>query len=337
MHFKNYEEIDPDIWDDFVEKSPDGWLYQRSKYINWAIEEGNESFCFGMFNDSNKLVGIFPIYLSKDISGKIIKKTIKTFKTGYSGFALDGEFKEKGRKKHLKLIFGYIDELAKENNVSSLEIRQSNIAPGFCVKGSKDFNILWSYGCYHHLTDPPRLTNIIDLQLTEPEIKAQMDEDCRAIINQTCRKKDLVFKPGNLEDIELYWKIHNSSWARTGLNPHPLSHFESMLNAIGDNVHLFFCYFNDEPIAAVMIHVDKQNALYYGGCSLELAKKHKANNFLLFNTMLHYKNIGYRHFEVGVFDSCLSKNQKEYNVGRYKAQFSSFPSLSLEGVKFFSI
>ena len=107
-----------------------------------------------------------------------------------------------------------------------------------------------------------------------------------------------------------------------------------MFENFGKNtIRLFFAEYNEKPVAAVMIHMYKDMCFYWGGCSYSEALKLKANNYLLYQTMLSLKNSGKKIFAVGLFQSFPGKNTKEYTVGQYKAQFVRDYYTAFEGVK----
>jgi len=77
-----------------------------------------------------------------------------------------------------------------------------------------------------------------------------------------------------------------------------------------------------------MLHIYKNSACYWG--ALKDALKLGANNYLLWNCILWAKRNSLDFFEVGVFDSFPFGSAKEYSVGMYKKQFSSYYFLENE-------
>jgi len=209
MYIKEYSKIEKEKWDDLVDKSPDGWLYQTSSYIDYASRNGNKSVSFAVFSDNNEMVGLCPLYFgdqfafSKNIILLYLQAGFKKFfqplldffnlwtynvlYTGFSGPVVSPALGEKGRKKTLKFIYKHIDKIAKENKAEALEVRLTDLSSSNLPPMRKDRNPLWEMGIAEHLFFPPRSCVILDLNKSEESLLSEMDKDCRAEIRQAER------------------------------------------------------------------------------------------------------------------------------------------------------
>jgi lipid II:glycine glycyltransferase (peptidoglycan interpeptide bridge formation enzyme) len=173
---------------------------------------------------------------------------------------------------------------------------------------------------------------MLDLSKSEQELRKDMDEDCRSEINKAERNA-ITFCPDS-DNIREYHYIHKVSWNRTFGSHLPLKHFEDMVSYLEkDKVKLFFAQYKERNVSAILLHIYKDSAFYWGACSLEEGLKVRVNNYLLWSTILWAKSKGYKWFEIGLFQPYPGSNYKEYSVGQYKAQFSNNYYPALEGKK----
>ena len=358
MKYIPYNDIPREDWDRLVETSPDGWLYQTSGYIDWAVREGNKSVSFGVLTDTGDLKAAVPLYLAHaapfragkisryfhKASGRLTRAAgvasplgLRKLISGYSGPVLAADLGGKGRRKMWREIMAGIDLLAAKHRADTLELRLTDVAPGNLPPLRPEANPLWSAGAYEHLSVPPRLFAAIDLTRSEEELRAGLDGDCR---NELVRaeKAGILCRPGSCAELGLYHSIHEASWKRTGAAPHALSHFSGMCRCLGGDARLklFFAESGRAPVAAVLLHAFKESVFYYGGCSLPDGMKLKANNLLLFSAVLWARQAGYKWFGVGLFECSPGRDAKEYSVGKYKTQFTRTYFEAFEGAKYYT-
>jgi len=360
MHIVEYQNINKKEWDKLVEKSPDGWLYQTSSYIDYATRSGNKSFSFAVFSDNNEMIGLCPLYFGDQFSysNNIILKyiqagskkflqpvldilnlwTYKTLYTGFSGPVISTELGEKGRKKTLKFLFGHIDKLAQKNKAEALEVRLTDLSLSNLPPLRKARNPLWEFGIAEHLFYPSRSCVILDLEKNEEKLLSEMDKDCRAEIRQAERNGLKVRQGSSKKDLKLFHQIHIPSWNRTGMHPQAFEHYDEMWKHLGGEktIKLFFAEQEGKAVSAVLLHTFKDGVFYWGGCSLPEALKLKANNYLLWSAAKWAKSAGYKWFEIGIFDSFKGSNHKEYSVGQYKAQFTNEYFIPFEAQKVYT-
>lgn len=332
------DEIPADSWDRLVQESPEGWLYQTSSWINHAVRLGAKSMGFGMLSEKGTLLGIFPLY-RQDLNVRNIF-SIRRLYTGLSGPVLSPSLTGKARKKVWLDMFRYVDFIARRDGIDLLQVRLTTMAPAYLPPLRPLINPLFLAG----LTSPLRLgleekvqplTRVIHLEKTEDQILSEMDGDCRAAVRQA-ERNGLIFKEGfNLLDVRAYSELHNTSWTRTGLSPHPSSYFEDMWDALSPihAVKFFFAEKDGERIAAIILHIYKKSVFYWGGCSKEGTLSWRPNNFMLWQAIRWAKINGYEYFEIGQFYPAPFGNEKEFNVGKFKVQFGKDEFVPFDGQK----
>ena len=164
-----------------------------------------------------------------------------------------------------------------------------------------------------------------------------MDGDCRAAIRQASRFGITVEVAEKREDLNDFVALHSSTWNRTGSDAHELDYFTAMwdhFHGIGA-MKVLFALHQEKRIAAVIIHVFKDAAFYWAGCSEFASLKLRPNNILLWEAMREARANGAKWFEVGYFYAAPGPSRKEYNIGKYKSQFGSDQLIPFEGQKIY--
>ena len=330
--------VSRDDWDLLVTESPEGWLYQTDKWIELAGHWGSKSNSFGVRTNSGKLIAAFPLYRDDIVLRKLFR--IKRLYTGLSGPVMASDLNEMTRKRIWKFMFAYVDQLAREQQIDILQVRLTTTAPAYYKPLRQDINPLFFVG----LTSPlgigldevaQPLTRVVYLEKTKDELFKELDSDCRAAVRQAERKGLQFVEGSSLQDVESYWKIHQKSWSRTGLVPHPFRYFEEMWDFFchDRSFRFFFAESEGEKVSGIILHAFKQSVFYWGGCSLRDSLSLRPNNFLLWNAIVWAKSHGYHFFEIGQFYPHPTSNKKEYSVGKYKEQFGKDELVPFEGQK----
>ena len=120
MTILDYHQIDKSDWDRVVENSPDGWLYHRSAFIDYAVNRSYQSHSFGVVGDDGKVVAVCPLYFYKESTGRtpmntflrkvtnriwrkatgkrLLDESVNVLHNWYSGPVLDASLRRKGRR-----------------------------------------------------------------------------------------------------------------------------------------------------------------------------------------------------------------------------------------------
>lgn len=354
----HYNDIDKIVWDKFVENSNDGWLYHTTQWIDY-FSLSYENYSFGI-KQGNKLLAVCPLYLIKGFApyskNPIYKQFQRVFNkfckfildkhffeekillSGYSGPAFSNDIGRKYLRSIKRKMMSYVDEIAKDMCVNCLELRFVDLSPSMLPPIRSYVNPFWDVGVCTQYCTPPRLFAYVDLSKDIEIIRKNIDEDCRCEINKA-KALGVSFRVGTKDDVDKYHSIHSISWRRTAGFCLPVETYRGMYDSLcpNMNIKLLFAQSKDEDVATVMLHLYKEAVFYWGGASLEKALELRANNYLLFNAIKWSKENGYKWFGVGLFDVFPGKNLKEYNVGRYKAQFTKDYFTSYEAKKYYKL
>lgn len=331
-----FAEIDPVEWDNLVQRSPEGWLYQTTPWIGLAGITGSVPLCFGIRSQSGHLVALLPLYREDPFVFGPFR--LRRVHTGLSGPVLEPLLTSKVRLTVWKQLFAAVDQIAEEQHADLFQVRLTNVAPAYQPDLRPSVNPLFSVGMASPLTldlmhtwQP--LSRVMMLEKPEEQLLKEMDGDCRAAVRQAQRGGVSVHVSDDRSVLNEFTALHAATWNRTGLKAHDQMYFEAMWDRFHDkgSMRVLFAQHEGKRIAGVIVHLFKDAALYWAGCSQFAALKLRPNNLLLWEAILDAKKCGKRCFEIGYFYAAPGPSAKEYNIGKYKSQFGVDTIVPLEG------
>jgi lipid II:glycine glycyltransferase (peptidoglycan interpeptide bridge formation enzyme) len=146
-------------------------------------------------------------------------------------------------------------------------------------------------------TIQPRRTILISLTQSEDELLAAMKQKTRYNI-RLAEKKLIVIRPS--DDLETFHKMMLVTGARDGIGAHARSYYEKayQLYHPTGQCELLFAYFEDQPIAAVMIFAAGKTAWYVYGASTEIERNRMPTYLLQWEAIRWAKQHGYSIYDL---------------------------------------
>ena len=316
-------------WKGFFANSPDRCLYHGGSYLEFATRENGFAGILGIEKEGEPFVA-FPIHPRRRHS----------FTTGYSGILFAQVPTEKQLRKRIEVL----REFLILNRNFNIEIIQS--AQAISYKDDHRRNMLAAQlgelpsfriqNCYTRVLDlsnyefnqdlveldPTVNQDVERLLLTfEGEVRSQIRKALRSGLS--LRFYDLSIEIERKQYLEGFIPVHEESWLRTGMRPHPRSYLEGLtlavINSGGRDLGVTVNH-NSAVVAAVNVHVYGGNSLYWSGCSSEVGKRMNANPLALLGGMIAARHYGAEVYEIGRFFPG-EKSSKERAITAYKAQF----------------
>jgi hypothetical protein len=312
--------------DAFVRASPDHTVYHRPPYIGFARER-NGAADLVMLSSSGQPLVAFPFHPGP-----------RRVSTGYAGVCLPNG--------HAALRRGLaaMSDLMRLNRGIRFQSLQSAQAPatddipragllgclvdGLEVRQDRLHTRLLRLPALDRQPQPPPST--ISLDDSHESLMSGYDGSLRNQVRQASRhgvRARVVVPRDAAEAREVYsvfLPIHNASWRRTGMEPHPLGYLLGLDAAVraagGSDVVVLAQNAAGIAVAAVSCHVYADRAIYWSGCSLAEALPLRANSFCLHAAVLAAQWMGVRTFELGRFRP-RETDAKELSVTSYKAGF----------------
>jgi lipid II:glycine glycyltransferase (peptidoglycan interpeptide bridge formation enzyme) len=105
----------------------------------------------------------------------------------------------------------------------------------------------------------------------------------------------------SLEDIKSYYDLHQQTYHRTGVKPHPYEYFEAIWKYFGERglARFFMAKCNGRVVAADNIAVFKNKSLYWTNASAHDYLKTGVNKLLQWEAIKWAREAGIETYEVG--------------------------------------
>ncbi len=145
-------------------------------------------------------------------------------------------------------------------------------------------------------TIQPRRTILLDLNQSENDLLAAMKQKTRYNI-RLAEKKEIVVKPS--DDVDSFHKMMLITGSRDGIGAHSRSYYEKAYRLFHetDQCELFFAYFGDIPIAAVMIFATGKTAWYVYGASTEVERNRMPTYLLQWEAIRWARQRGFKTYD----------------------------------------
>jgi peptidoglycan pentaglycine glycine transferase (the first glycine) len=146
-------------------------------------------------------------------------------------------------------------------------------------------------------TIQPRRTILLALSQSEDELLAAMKQKTRYNI-RLAEKKEITVKPS--DDLDTFHKMMLVTGARDGIGAHMRSYYEKAYHLYhpSGQVELLFAYFENQPIAAVMIFAAGKTAWYVYGASTEIERNRMPTYLLQWEAIRWAKQHGYTVYDL---------------------------------------
>jgi lipid II:glycine glycyltransferase (peptidoglycan interpeptide bridge formation enzyme) len=132
---------------------------------------------------------------------------------------------------------------------------------------SAAINFLTLSGFIPAETIQPRTSSIVDIGEAEDAILAAMKQKTRYNI-RLAAKKGVVVRQGNAAGVEIFHTLSLTTSERDNFGVHSLDYYQSAYNLFApDHCALFIAEFKGEPLAALMVFCQAQDAYYFFGAS----------------------------------------------------------------------
>ena len=322
-YYNSFSKEDKDQWEEVVNLSTTSWLYNTHGYINHVDYYNNltspnyHNISFGVFNSKNQLLGGIPLYMTSPTE---------------IGTGLSGPFYRNYDKRIEKLIFDTIDNIIHANSLSGVKVRISMLAEDYIEKNINE-NYLLEYGYLYTL-----MNSLSEVENYKPkeELYKELGQKCRNSINKA-KKQPFSTLIGNTDElIKIYSQIKTKGNENNPKIPHGYPSIKNMVENLGDACQIIVISHNNTPISASIYHCYKNGIFYWSNGSVDGYKNLYPNNFSMWKMIEWGHDNGFKYLDIGNYYDYKLKNEKEYNVGRYKASFGKDYIIPFYGTKTFT-
>ena len=280
-------------WDRVVTTSPDGWPFGLMAWREvilgvdaWKLKE----LSFGVVEENNVLA-VLPLQFDP-----------RNGRLGASGWGGCGPIMARGavggrRAAIINATLNEVDAIARSVSARSFEF---SIPP--VTETSIEGREALSTYLRHGFADRSGMAQVIDLVQDEAELWAAVSTTARQTIRKARAAGITIAREDWAACVDAYYKVHEETYHRTGVSPHPRAYFEGIarhMAPLGNSVLWVARDREGEPIA---FHNDMhfgRGAWYHTGCSTQFGLYSGANYLLFWEALVGAKSLGRGFYDCG--------------------------------------
>ena len=344
-----FNQIDPKVWNKFVDESPEAWLYHRTEWMEIEEVEGYQNESFMVLSDEGSPLGIFCVYLSS--RGPWWRLWERYFHTGHcrGGPAMVGGLSAKHREEVFISALDYLKKRAQIYRSDRLEVRLPSLAPAYLPPMRGEINPLGEYGFrafpMYGRSGVGRLrgnitpTTIVELHGNDEEtLFSALSPMCRKAVRKATRAGVTCMEGNGSRDLELFYALYESSYLRSASERRPFTFFCRMSENLAEKgwMKVFLAHHEEKPIASILLLSYKDALTYYAGGVDYDAQLLRPHQLLFWETLRWARQNGWRWYEMGPYFPYLPKDNKMARIGFFKRQFGGREFSLFEGVFFYN-
>lgn len=153
----------------------------------------------------------------------------------------------------------------------------------------------------------------IDLEISENDIKSQLDSKWRNMLSFALREEIEVKEENGEKELKKIISLNYQDQINKdykGIDDEVLFNYLS-----NSNFRILSAYYNQELIASICFSLHGTTATYLIGWSNEIGRKKKSMNLLLWNAIIYLKKNKYKYFDLGGVDKTVSPGIYRFKNG----------------------
>lgn len=310
--------VSAEEWTEMLHASDDVWLYHTLPWLDMTAGVYALENWYFVARDGGCTLGAFPVQRMR------YSRYARSCDTGYSGLmGSAGPFfrrslspKQRGRV--LTTLTDAVRRWAKDVRVDRVHCSLPPLAAS-CLKNVRGVNPLATAGW----EDVSTHTRLSALSRPESTLWRDLAEDARRSVKRAQALGYTVSREDWRDRLEDYYQVHQETYRRTGVPPHPKGYFAGIASDIAPQGQAVLWVGRDPEGRAVAFHNDaryRSGSLYWTGCC-ETGHLESGINYLLFwQALVGAQEDGCAWYEIGeAFPGVRSG--KEFGLTVFKAKF----------------
>ncbi len=300
--------ITPEEWDAFVDKSDNGTIFHKRRFLSYHPEERFQDDSI-VFKKNGKLFSIFPaVKVIRD--GKKILSSHGGASYGSFVYNTDLNFRES---------FDMVEEVIAYAKKSHYDRIQLTIPPIiYQTKYSNYIDFALVKNDFHYLKRD--VSSVVQLDIPREQLLLTYRAEARTAVSKAVR---LGVEIAECERFSEYYEILKKNLKlRHGVNPtHTLEELVKIKNLFPTKVRLWGAFLKDKLIAGVCnFSINSRVVLAFYISHDEEYQEYRAVNLLFYEIMKHYQDEGYKFLDFGIFTVNMDPN---WGLGRFKENFGA--------------
>ncbi len=321
--FRHNEKIPVEDWDRLVRMSPDGWVFALHGWQRLVASVEDWGFVdhgFGVY-ENERLLAVVPLHVQ---SGSMVAGSSGW---GGAGPVLEGGLTSERRRQVFCAAVEHTVEAAEVAGAIRLDMSCSPVT-------ESSIDSRWAINPFALLgfEDSSLMSQVIALETAESDLWSGLTKTARNLIRRS-EKAGFRVEPADwTEALDVYYDIHQETYARTGVFPHPKRYFQGIAEAMapsGAARLLALISPGGEPVAFQGTAQFGRGANYHIGCSRDAVQSFSPGYPLMWAAIEAAKVSGCAWFDVGwIFPA--SDDPKQKGLTHFKTRFGGEPHRSFK-------
>ena len=312
------QSVAPEEWGEMLRASDDVWLYHTLPWLDMTADVYALENWYFVVRDGNAALGAFPVQRMR------YSRYARSCDRGYSGLmGSAGPFFRRGlpprlRGRVLAALTDAILQWARDARVDQVQCSLPPLAAS-CLANIRGVNPLVPAGW----ADVSTHSRLSTLSCMESVLWRDLADDARRSVKRAQMSGYTVSREDWRDRLEDYYRVHQETYRRTGVPPHPKGYFEGVASVIASQGQAVLWVGRDPEGRPVAFHNDaryRDGSLYWTGCC-ETGHLESGINYLLFwRALLWAQEDGCQWYEIGeAFPG--ARSGKEHGLTVFKAKF----------------
>lgn len=312
FEIRSRSDVGRERWDAFVDASDQAWLWHRWDLIDaLALWPGYRDASYAVVDGQGRLLAVMPLHRNVTrVAG--VMPVVRLSSLGGPAY-VSGH----GSDKTLSALREHLLQLLADNDALSADAQIAPLTPS--LDGQAAINPLIAAGFANTQTE----TWMVDLAPTPDEIRRRYSELTRRELRKASQSDIRVREAAGTKDLEIYYRLHTETYARTGAKPHPIGYFQAIFEKFQPQgfARILFAERRGDVVAAQNTGRYKAGAVYWTGASI--SEKEGGENRILFDAqIMAAREDGCTRYETGqAFVN--SSDAKELGLSRFKRSFGA--------------
>jgi hypothetical protein len=272
-------DVTQEHWDAFVEASDEAWFWHRWDFIDAFSERpGTQDVSFALADGRGELLAILPAHRIVRVVANV--PFVRLMSYGWAACAAKLPASE--REKVLSALHDHLLQLIAAKNTIVAEAQIASLTPSLNGTAAPRVNPLILAGFENSQTE----TWIVDLACAPEDIRRRYSDTTRYEIRRASRSEFRLREAAGPKDIDIYYRVHLETCARTGAQPNPHRYFQAIFEKCQPRglARILFLERQGEVVAAQNTALYKGGALYWTGASI--SDKGGGDNRLLMDAQI---------------------------------------------------
>jgi hypothetical protein len=293
-----------DLWDKFVEDSPEGLLFHRWDFLKLIEQYTDYKFLPYGINKGNDLICVFPIFFRRYMSVNMVFSPPPQTAVPYLGPIMSPAYylhKQRKKESYVNIV---AEDIERELNRMSPNYTNIRTAPNFLdIRSFKweGYNVETFF------------TYTIDLKKSLDEIWSGFGKDCRERINRFSKLSPNLKES---DDLNTFYDLSNKLYKKQGLNMPLLqqSYLRDIMHKFPDNLKLYFLTVDDNITDIEGVYEYKDHFKLLWGVTDTRERFYGCQEFSTWELIKKAKKSGYKDFEiVGANTKRICEYQSKFN------------------------